>query len=101
MAFVYTYRDIVYRLISFIEDAYGGSSPHPHTSCSYSLRVMFSFVAAARNRNVKAAAGRVQGRNHFANGVQMGSGDILEASWSRLGKKCQKTCPRGIWISPF
>ena len=51
---------------------------------------MFSSVAAAWNRNVKAAAGRVQGRNHFANGLQMGSGDILEASWSRLGHKCQK-----------
>ena len=52
---------------------------------------MFSFVAAARNRNVKAAARRVQGKNHFANGVQMGSGDILQASWSGLGKKCPKT----------
>ena len=93
--YIYTHTHIyiyIYIYI-YIEDAYGGSSPHPHTSCSYSLRVMFSSVAATRNRNIKAAAGRVQGRNHFANGVQMGSGDILEASWSRLGKKCQKTCP--------
>ncbi len=35
----------------YIQDAYGVSSPHPHTSCSYNLRVMFFSVAAVRRRN--------------------------------------------------
>ena len=70
----------------YIEDVYGGSSPHPHTSCSYSLRVMFSSVAAARNRNIKAAAGRVQGRNHFVFGVWGHPGGLLEPSWKQVPK---------------
>ena len=70
----------------YIEDAYGGSSPHPHTSCSYNLRVMFSSVAAVRSRNVKAAAGRVQGRNQFVFGVWGHPGGLLEPSWKQVPK---------------
>ena len=38
-------------IYSYIQYAYGVSSPHPHTSCLYNLRVMVFSVAAARKRN--------------------------------------------------
>ena len=86
--FIYIYKYI---------DAYGGSSPHPQPSCSYSLRVMFSSVAAARNRNIKAAAGRVQGRNHFANGIWGHPAGLLELSWKKVPKNIRTL----ILVSPF
>ena len=70
-----------------IEDAYGGSSPHPHTSCSYCPQVMFSFVVAARTRNIKAAAVRAQGRNQFVLGD-------LGTSWRSLGAVLENKCKK-------
>jgi len=58
---------------------------------------MFSSVAAARNRNIKAAAGRVQGRNHFVFRVWGHPVGLLETSLEKVSKNMR----RAMFLSPF